>query len=137
MIDFFLTTVGLHITKSRYTRSGGGVSKDHCAQWIEITYASALGVSVPKVIHSTINRINFQDPGVVKLFNHNYSNNLLQEQVLQLLNMLHKSIIPGNKLTEQQQAIYEIINKKKLGQQQKSKRKAGNYISVEFPLAVK
>ena len=78
MIDFFLTTAGSHVTKSRHTRSGGGVSKDHRAQWIEITCASALGVSTPKVIHLMINRINCQDPGVVKLFNHNCSSNSLK-----------------------------------------------------------
>ena len=50
-INFLLTSAGIEISKAGYTNKGGGASDDHRAMWIEVSYSSAIGTSIPKVIN--------------------------------------------------------------------------------------
>ena len=96
--------------------------------WIEVSYSSAIGTSIPKVINPQLNRINCQDPGVVKEFNKKYLEFLQAEKVPFLLGQLQQGILPGQTLTETQKLLYKVIDSKKYDWQKERKRNVVNYI---------
>ena len=57
-IAFNLTTARIQVMKSRYTAKSSGVGDDHREMLIEVSYVSAIGTTVPKVVQPKVNRIN-------------------------------------------------------------------------------
>mmetsp|Transcript_5909 Transcript_5909/g.9058 ORF Transcript_5909/g.9058 Transcript_5909/m.9058 type:complete len:1660 (+) Transcript_5909:3576-8555(+) len=123
-IDFILITAGIEIGKAGYTPQAGGASEDHRAMWIEVSFKSAMGIRIPKVIHPIINRINCQDPGEVNEFNRRYAENLIYSQVPQLLGNLLSTMKVGMPLTKEQQFLYEMIDDKKVQAASSARKKS-------------
>ena len=122
------------ITQTGFSACGYGVSKDHRLGWLDVSYKSAFGNKIPKVINPSFVLVKYQDPRCHKKYNTIYKEAISQNGALCRTKLLSSTITPGIPLTEVQQKEYEAIDNLKLKASQITEKNAANLGGVEFHL---
>ena len=107
-IDTIMVSHSIKIEKAGFL-AFGDIPSDHRGLWLDVTYQTAFGHNMQKLIKPQARRLKSNNPIVrnnwIKLYKLFIKNNNLDEQLIQL----ESEIIPGEDMTENQQQRYNKI----------------------------
>jgi len=107
-IDTIMVSHSIKIEKAGFL-AFGDIPSDHRGLWLDVTYQTAFGHNMQRLIKPQARRLKSNNPIVrnnwIKLYKLFIKNNNLDEQLIQL----ESEIIPGEDMTENQQQRYNKI----------------------------
>ena len=98
-IDTFWTSRSLQIRQAGYSDYGDGVCKLHRVHWIDVTFISAFGQTIPNVISPKFKLVKYDDVTIRKRFNKSYESQIVQNKTLDRAKQLYANLIPSQALS--------------------------------------
>ena len=90
----------MQIQQSGYSDYGKGVCKLHRVQWINVTFISAFGQTIPNVISPRFKMVKCDDVAIREKFNKSYERQIVEDKTLHRAATLFANLIPSQAMSK-------------------------------------
>ena len=109
----FWTSRSLQIHQAGYLDYGDRVCKLHRVHWIDVTFISTFGQTIPNVIAPKFKMVKYDNLTIRKKFNKSYETQIVQNKTLHRVTKLCANLIPLQALSRSQIEKYKKIDNSK------------------------